>query len=115
MGDYLETLLYKVFVSLDDNTSVEEVTSAACESVIDVEQSIILKIWFSHYSILYFAAREFAPDRHRDGPASSVDVLSSGLCPQEGPRLQHSVEASFVARVLPNSHEKVWHSRNSLY
>ncbi len=49
MGDYLETLLYKVFVSLDDNTSVEEVTSAACESVIDVEQSIILKNWFSHY------------------------------------------------------------------
>ena len=35
LGDYLETLLYKIFVSIDENTSVVEVSRIFCNIYVE--------------------------------------------------------------------------------
>ncbi|CAG0925644.1 unnamed protein product [Notodromas monacha] len=54
MGDYLETLLYKVFVSLDDTTSVQELATLL---QIDIEMaqravSMFCRLGFAHRKAL---------------------------------------------------------------
>ena len=56
LGDYFETLLYKIFVSIDEHTSVSELAS-----VLQIDLQLV-KNAVSMYCRLGFAKKKFAVD-----------------------------------------------------
>lgn len=55
-GDYFETLLYKVFVSIDENTTIQELSSVLLVDVSMVQDAV------SVYCRLGFAVKKGVPD-----------------------------------------------------
>ena len=60
LGDYFETLLYKIFVSIDEHTSVAELAS-----VLQIDLQLV-KNAVSMYCRLGFAKKKFADAANQD-------------------------------------------------
>ena len=73
LGDYFETLLYKIFVSIDENTTVAEVSRLWLELFRKNAISLILAWFHTFYCIdwlLFFPILHFAlliPARQNSG------------------------------------------------
>ena len=70
LGDYFETLLYKIFVSIDENTTVAEV-SQLWQKLFRKNAIIPILVWFHNFDrLLFFTILHFAflfPARQNSG------------------------------------------------